>query len=459
MLETTPTEDATTPAIATTEPGGATASPRYVAGRYHARVETLLADGLARGPVVAVIEPPDVALLAVVVGPGRAFDPPSEFTFIGGLPGEIVEVEARWNLPRPGRKRGKRVPEPQVRLLNVIAPAPDRAKPECPVFGECGGCQLQHIHYTAQLVWKRERVTAALRDAGFSAPPVEPTVGSAAQYGYRNHMRFSVNWDGRPGLTARGSHRVLPMTSCPLAHPRINEALAALAADPLPRPQVVIRHGVATGQTLIQPSPNHETRARLEGAGLDVRDETIEEEMGGARFRIRLSSFFQTNTAQANRMVALALDRLPAGPDVTLVDAYCGVGVFARLLAERAGTVLAIEESASAIRDARWNLRQSTNVEIIQAKVEDVLPGMTRTLDGLVIDPPRAGCQRAVLDALIARRVPRVVYISCNPDTLARDLAALCLRSEAYTLVSAQPLDMFPQTAHIETIVVLEARA
>ena len=138
--------------------------------------------------------------------------------------------------------------------------------------------------------------------------------------------------------------------------------------------------------------------------------------MGGARFRIRPSSFFQTNTTQANRMAALVLEYLPAGPDVTLVDAYCGVGAFARLMAARAGTVLAIEESASAIRDARWNLREAPNVEIVQAKVEDVLPGMARRLDGLVIDPPRAGCQRPVLDALIARRVPRVVYVSCNPD-------------------------------------------
>jgi 23S rRNA (uracil1939-C5)-methyltransferase len=271
-------------------------------------------------------------------------------------------------------------------------------------------------------------------------------------------MRFSVNWEGQPGLTARGSHRILPLTACPLAHPRINDALATLAVERLARPQVVIRYGVATGQMLIQPQPAGDAQNRLCAAGLDVRDETIEEEMGGARFRIRPSSFFQTNTAQANRMSELVLDHMPSGPDVTLVDAYCGVGVFARLLAERAGIVLAIEESASAIRDARWNLREAPNVEIIQAKVEDVLPGMVRRLDGLVIDPPRAGCQRPVLDALTARRVPRVVYVSCNPDTLARDLATLCLKSDAYSLVSVQPLDMFPQTAHIENIAVLEAR-
>ncbi|HEU5349660.1 MAG TPA: class I SAM-dependent RNA methyltransferase [Ktedonobacterales bacterium] len=450
MLETTPTEQT---------PLAAQNGPRFVAGRYRVRVESLLPDGLTHGRIIEAVAPPDEAAYAAVYGTERPAEPPTAFTFIGGLPGEIVEVEARWSLPRPGRKRAKRVPVPQVRLVEVIESAPERATPGCPVFGECGGCQLQQMDYAAQLAWKRERVATALREAGFSAPPVEPAIGSASPWGYRNHMRFSVNREGHPGLTARGSHRVLPLSACPLAHPRINDALAVLAEEHLERPQVVLRYGVATGQMLIQPRPVDGLLSQLGAAGLDVRDDTIEEEMGGARFRIRLSSFFQTNTAQANRMAALVLERLPAGPDVTLVDAYCGVGAFARLLAGRAGTVLAIEESASAIRDARWNLRETPNVEIIQAKVEDVLPGMARRLDGLVIDPPRAGCQRPVLDALIARRVPRIVYVSCNPDTLARDLAILCLRSDAYSLVSVQPLDMFPQTAHIENIALLEARS
>lgn len=433
--------------------------PRFVMGRFRVRVEELLPDGLVRGGVVAVIEPPDEALYGDVVGAGRVMEFPGEFTFIGALPGETVEVEARWTLPRPRRKRARRVPPPQVRLVAVADPAPHRAIPPCPVFGECGGCQLQHMDYAAQLVWKRERVIAAMRDAGFDEPPVLRAIGCESPWGYRNHMRFSVNWEGKPGLTARGSHRVLPLTVCPLADPHINGALALLAEDRLARPQVVIRYGVATGQMLVQPQPTGETLARLAAAGMDVRDETIEEDIGGARFRIRPSSFFQTNTTQAHRMAALVVDRLPTGPGVTLVDAYCGVGAFARLLAERVGTVLAIEESASAIRDARWNLREMANVEIIQAKVENVLPDMTRRLDGLVIDPPRAGCQRPVLDALTARRVPRVVYVSCNPDTLARDLAILCQGDGAYSLISVQPLDMFPQTAHIENIALLEARA
>jgi 23S rRNA (uracil1939-C5)-methyltransferase len=259
------------------------------------------------------------------------------------------------------------------------------------------------------------------------------------------------------GLTARGTSRVLPLTRCDIAAEHINDALAILARHDLPRPQALVRYGVGTGQMLLQPAPSGDLREELETLGVDLRDQEFEEELAGQRFRIRPSSFFQTNTAQANVMARLALEALPSGPDVTLVDAYCGVGTFAWLMAARAGHALAIEESESAIRDARANLADAPNVEIVKGKVETVLPAMNERLDGLVIDPPRAGCQRPVLDALIARRIPRVVYISCGPESLARDLAILCLESGAYRLVSLQPLDMFPQTAHIENIAILEA--
>jgi 23S rRNA (uracil1939-C5)-methyltransferase len=344
-----------------------------------------------------------------------------------------------------------------LRVMRVIEAAPKRVAAPCPVFGVCGGCQLQHMDYAAQLAWKTERMRSLLAEAGFGNAPVNEAIGCDPPWNYRNHMRFSVDRSGRVGLTARGTSRVLPLTRCDIAAERINDALAVLARHELPRPQALMRYGIGTGQMLLLPTPSGELREELETLGVELRDEEFEEELTGHRFRIRPSSFFQTNTAQANVMARLALEALPSGPDVTLVDAYCGVGTFARPMAERAGRVLAIEESESAIRDARANLAVAANVAIMKGKVEALLPELSERLDGLVIDPPRAGCQRPVLDALIARRVPRVVYISCGPESLARDLAILCWESGAYRLVSLQPLDMFPQTAHIENIAVLEA--
>jgi len=436
----------------------------------------LLANGEARADLVATLASPTDDEFAAVYGDTWAqHAPPHACQFIGGLPGELVEVELRWRRLRPGRKRAKHAPSPDVRALGVVEAATQRATPGCPVFGDCGGCQLQHMTYPAQLAWKTERVRRALTDVGFVAvahvdgdtdedggadqatyAPVAPALGCQPPWGYRNHMRFSVNREGQVGLTARHSHRVIPLRACPIAHPRINDTLTILSETPQPQPQALVRYGDATGELLLQPAPNDTLRERLTAAGFDLRDDAIEEGLHGARFRIRPSSFFQTNTRQANRMADLALAALPSGPDMTLVDAYCGVGTFARLMAEQAGRVLAIEESASAIRDARWNLRDAPNVAIMQAKVEDALPNVTERLDGLIIDPPRAGCQRPVLDALIARRVPTVVYVSCDPDTLARDLAYLCLTGGAYRIRSVQPLDMFPQTAHIENVVTLE---
>lgn len=433
---------------------------RTICGRYLLRITRLTASAEAVGTIAESLASPTPDDVQVAFGPGHEhLYPPSELALIGALPGELVEVEATWNLPRPGRKRAKRLRPPHVRLVRVVEPSADRVAAPCPVFGECGGCQLQHLRYDAQLAWKTSRIRDLLVDVGFAAPPVLPAIGCEPPWHYRNHMRFSVNRDGEAGLTVRNSHRVLPLRTCPIAHPRINDTLSVLADEPLPRPQVLIRYGDASGQILVQPLPATATRGRLLAAGLDVRDDALEETLLSERFRIRPSSFFQTNTRQANRMAELVLAGLPTGPDVTLVDAYCGVGTFASLLARVAGRVIAIEESASAVRDARWNLRSHANIEIVQAKVESKLPDMAEPLHGLVIDPPRAGCQKPVLDALLARRIPRIVYVSCGPDTLARDLAYLCFERGGYRVVSVQPLDMFPQTAHIETITLLEAAA
>jgi len=381
-----------------------------------------------------------------------------------GLPGEEVTIavqEAANVPPKRHRKRWKPRP-PRVWITEIHTPSEFRVEARCPVFGECGGCQLQHLRYPAQLAWKRSLVEQLLREVGgFVDPPLLDAVPCDDPWGYRNHMRFSVNRDGQPGLTARGSHRVLPLANCPIAHEQINRALTVLSAAPNARPQVLIRCGAATGQVMIQPQPEANVAQQLLDAGLELRGETMEERLSGETFRIRPSSFFQTNSAQAEKMMQMVLDGLlrdapREGSRLTVVDAYCGVGTFSLLLARRVGKVIAIEESASAIKDAQWNLREVSNVEIRKGKVEDVLPALGTDIDGLVIDPPRAGCQRSVLDTLAQHPVASIVYVSCEPSTLARDLHTLCHIHSTYRLRSVQPLDMFPQTAHIECVAVLE---
>jgi 23S rRNA (uracil1939-C5)-methyltransferase len=386
-----------------------------------------------------------------------------------GLPGERVTLAVEPPATPPKRRKRHWKPYPRrVEITEIHEASPLRVQARCSVFGVCGGCQLQHLQYSAQLEWKRAMVEELLREIGhFEQPPLRPTVPCDEPWHYRNQMRFSVNREGQPGLTARGTHRVLPLTNCPIAHPLINSALPIFSQQVNPRPQVLARCATATHQMLIQPQQSAEVLTRLAGEGIEVRGETMDEQLRGETFRIRPSSFFQTNTAQAEKMAQMVLDGLfpdeqeAASADTrprTVLDAYCGVGTFALMLARRASRVIAIEESASSIKDARWNLREVENIEILQGKVEDLLPTLAERLDGLVIDPPRAGCQRPVLDALARNPVGCIVYVSCDPSTLARDLDILCHEYNTYRLRSIQPLDMFPQTAHIESVAVLELK-
>jgi len=318
-----------------------------------------------------------------------------------GLPGErvTIAVEAA-TPPRLGRRRRKPRPR-RVEISEIHQPSPLRTQVPCPVFGTCGGCQLQHMRYEAQLEWKRSIVRQLLQEiGGFADPPLLETVPCDDPWHYRNHMRFSVNRDGQPGLTARGTHRVLPLTSCPIAHEQINRTLSALSQVANARPQVLIRCGAASGQVLIQPHPMPEVTRQLAAFGLDLRSETMEEVLGGETFRIRPSSFFQTNTAQAEKMVQMVLQGVsglvpargtPCGyqenggwrgggrDGLTVADVYCGVGTFALLLARYVSKVIAIEESASAIKDAQWNLHNVNNVEILKGKTRGPVAGAGST--------------------------------------------------------------------------------
>src|SRR5260221_11479719 len=212
------------------------------------------------------------------------------------------------------------------------------------------------MRYESQLVWKHSIVRQLPQERGFDNPPVLETVACDDPWHYRNHMRFSVNRDGQPGLTARGTHRVLPLTCCPIAHQQINRVLGVLSTLPNERPQALVRCGAVTGHVLIQPHPREDVARQLVEEGLDLRSEAMEEKLGGEAFRIRPSSFFQTNTAQAEKKVRMELNGLlddtasesssslhPArrtlsGRQVTttfytILAAYCGFGTFASLLA------------------------------------------------------------------------------------------------------------------------------
>lgn len=351
-------------------------------------------------------------------------------------PGELVEAAIERS--HPGYV--------EAAVTRVIEPSPERIEPRCPLFGDCGGCQLQHLSYPAQLRAKEGVVREQLRRiGGLDDAVVRPIAGAAEPWGYRNHVRFSTGkkW-GDVGFIHRRGRGLLKVEHCPIADEKANAILPLLQGRAAGLHQVQVRDNAATGSWLISPS--------IPSVALPTGQPAYLEELGGVRFQVSAPAFFQVHSAQAERLVRLVGEALPASGAVC-VDAFAGVGTFAVLFASRFRRMIAIEESAGAARDARRNCAGHASIEIRAGRVEDVLPLLDVTPDAVVLDPPRPGCAPPVLDAIARFRPGTVVYVSCNPATLARDLRVLV--DAGYAIESVTPVDMFPQTAHIECVAAL----
>ena len=357
-----------------------------------------------------------------------------ELVFVAGMiPGEEAVVDVR---------RGRRNML-YGHVVDMLVKSPHRVEPRCPYFGRCTGCQWQHIDYGYQLELKRSAVHRQLREhGGFAAPPLRATLPSVEPWNYRNHARFTVDRDGHLGFVHRERHNFIAIDHCHIMNPWINQTLADMQGRCQKRTQISVRYGVNTESFLVQP--------KMPELDIPSGQKWYEEELRGRRFRISSPSFFQVNTAQAERMIDVIEDRLGLKGDEVIVDAFAGVGTFAAVLASRAGKVIAIEEAPAAIDDARVNITGLGNVELIIGKTEIVLPSLNIAVDAVILDPPRAGCQRSGLDALLKLAPCKVIYVSCDPESLARDLRVLC--DGGYRLSEVQPVDMFSHTYHVECI-------
>ena len=356
----------------------------------------------------------------------------------GGIPGETVQAEVV-------ALRRKYV---AAQVVRVIDSSDDRVDPPCNYFGQCTGCQWQHLNYAAQLAAKTAIVKDALQRIGaFHNPPVLDTIPSPRPYRYRNHARFNI-WreTGTLGFTHRERRRFVRIDHCMLMNDLTNDLLSQLQDRCGETSALSIRASDATGDYLVQPT--------LQNPDVPVPtgQKRYRESVAGHEFQVASPSFFQVNVAQAARLAQLAKDALQLTGSETVLDAYAGVGTFAVLLAPYASRIIAVEESTAAIADAQENAAGLPNVEFLTGKVEDVLPNLDATPDAVILDPSRSGCQPTALDTLLRLAPRRIAYVSCNPETLARDLAILC---RCYRVDSVQPADMFPQTHHVECVATL----
>jgi 23S rRNA (uracil1939-C5)-methyltransferase len=385
----------------------------------------------------------------------------------GGLPGERVLVRLRER--RDAYARGD--------VIELLEASPDRIEPRLPGADHM---PWQHIAYPAQLRFKRQILADQLaKIGGLTDPPVAETLAAARPWGYRNSARFH-GVGGRIGYYAADSHDLQEIESDPLLLPVLNDTLAALrgvvrAGAPVPA-EVILRASEAYGYVLaalrgydaesIGDLSQLAMRWRMRCpvlAGVTLPSQPpaalgadhLIEELGGIAFHLRPATFFQINSAAAEALLAFVRAGLELRGGDRLLDLYCGAGAFALPLAATVAEVVGIEEYAGAIEDGRTTAEANgiANVRFDIGRVEQALVQLDGTFDAAVLDPSRRGCHPQALEQLRRLAPARIVYISCQPATLARDLKLLV--AGGYGVVSVQPVDLFPQTAHIESVCVL----
>ena len=340
------------------------------------------------------------------------------------IPGETVEAEVVEVKKAFGR----------AKLLRVITSAPERVAPECRYFTQCGGCQYQHIDYAAQLRFKHKQIADLFERVGkISAEKIAPVIGCPQPYGYRNRIMIRSQWNGPAkkleiGFIRADNNFVEDIEECKIAEPALNEQIQQVRANPPPRGglKFVLR---------VQPE----------------------------NWEVPKDSFFQNNFFLLPQLVETVKSFIKAGEARHLIDLYCGVGFFGIEAADAVESFTGVEYDALAIKAARQNAasRKINNGTFVAAKAEDKLPELLQQFPAdkttVLLDPPRKGCWPSLLELLRAQRPAQVIYVSCHPATMARDLNVLC-GDGVFELARVQPLDMFPQTQHVECVADLRCK-
>ncbi len=349
----------------------------------------------------------------------------------------------------------------RARAVEILESAPERIAAECPHFGRCGGCQHQHAGYGDQLRWKRDILAEVLKRVGkIDAGEIEVVAGPA--WGYRNRVQVQVE-RGSVGYYEAGSHRCVAIERCPVASPVLERAVVALGRMSRERwfPQFIRTLEVFTDEERFQvnvretagPRPARRFFERLAETMPGADRGAIEYPAAGERFRVSPRSFFQVNRFLIDRLVEIALD---GAEGESALDLHAGAGLFTLPLARRFGAVSAVENNSSAHADVVFNARRAgLDVRAEHRTAEAALEGLSRAPDFVLADPPRAGLGKGVVEQLVRLRPPRVTIVSCEPPTLARDLAPLA--AAGYRLERLTMIDLFPQTAHIEAVARLAA--
>lgn len=389
-----------------------------------------------------------------------------------------------------------------AKLLNVLVSSDNRIEPICPVFSKCGGCNLQHMNYESQMQLKTSLVQNTLKKSLGYEPSVEPIIGMCNPYIYRNKVQYPVS-NGKIGFYAGRTHALIENEKCYIQ----NEHTDKLSKDVFEITQkygvstydekiekgllrhIVVRIGVNTGEMMLVLVTNGEKIPNAENIVKDITNkypqiksiiqninqeksnvilgqkcktlygqDFIEDELEGYKFKISPLSFYQINPQQTSVLYNVAKEFAELSGEENVFDLYCGIGTISIFVADKAKNVFGVEIVPQAIENAKENakLNKIENAEFICGSAEEIIPQKYeegKKADVVFLDPPRKGCDVKLLETLKEMKASKIVYISCNPATLARDLKYLI--DSGYDLKKVQPVDMFPQTSHVETCVLL----
>ncbi len=370
------------------------------------------------------------------------------------LPGETARI--RLVFEKRNFARGE--------LVEILSPSPQRINPRCVHFTDCGGCHYQHLSYPDQLTAKEAILKDQLERIGkLTDPAISPAVPAVTPWHYRNHLQFHISEGGGLGFHRPRSETVLEISECHLPGPPLDQIWPQLEIESAPDlDRISLRVGAEEDVLVLLESANPEPPplhldlpisavfTGPEGPQVLAGYEYLVMEVLERTFRVSAESFFQVNTPMAAALVEFLLAQLLLDPEAVVVDAYCGVGLFSAFLAPRVGRLIGIEASPNACHDFVFNLDEFDNVELFEAPVESVLPILDVNPDLVLVDPPRSGLAPAVIDTLQNLAPPTLVYISCDPATLARDARRLV--AAGFSPSQFTPFDLFPQTYHIETV-------
>ena len=370
-------------------------------------------------------------------GACQAFCFGNNLKVFGGIQGEIVDVEVISNGI-----------DLICNVIKVIKPDRNRILKKCDHFLECSGCQLQHIEYKKQLDIKKEFVKKILSSVDNNIEKkIDEVIPSDNQYNYRNHARFSISkskeYIGNSGFINRWTRKLVNISKCEIMNDEINLKREQTKDKLKGMSQFSLRVAVKKDSYLIQP--------KIEKLNILSGQKYYFENFKNRNVRISSPSFFQVNIGQAEKLGDLISKTASLSGKETVIDAFAGVGTFSLLLSEKVKKIYAIESSYSSIEDAKINLKNLTNVELIQNEVENLSENIFKEkIDIIILDPSRKGVHSNALNWVLKLLPPQIIYVSCNIESLKNDLEELI---EEYEIVKIIPIDMFPQTKHVECVV------